>query len=607
MRILFGYGYNTEVLPVYLESAMRANHEVITCGTSVGRPQEIPCTPEASILDIWDYLPDSRKPDLFVWSDSLPVFFPRDVEKLPVPTVAWPQDSTAGRMRRPDYSLLFDRQFIANKFQVQTYSDLGDDSVGWLPAACDPDIHKPHDVEQVWDVCFLGTYMPGLYRSRGKYIERLLELAEKKNLKVYIGNGVYREDMARLYSQSRIVLHICMDRKAASVRVYEALSCKSFLLADYLPDGEIEGFFEDGKHLALFDETNFEEKILHYLAHPEERARIGETGHKEARAHHTYENRVNQILEAVSFKKKGDELIKHRERLREQRNVRSLDGVYGCAYYCQQLSSFAIPYYLNALTTDPLSAHLWYELGLAQAASGDRKLAVESLNKAISLNDRLLIAQSDLSEVLLELGMLEEARQVNQKIFHVLEGGDYEAELGPHYPHGWQWRRVEAVRMIHRGLSGEEFKKQFGEMVKTRAFLHLGQICLSEEDHDEAISYFSKAVSDSVDIDALYGQMADTYWKKGDIKEVIRCLEELRETYGIHINASLNLAHLYHQTGDFKRVLKEAGATLRFFSVLRSLRMSLPSEINDEALNLVKSATDRIFGGPQPTSAPVEV
>jgi len=84
----------------------------------------------------------------------------------------------------------------------------------------------------------------------------------------------------------------------ASPRVFETMACGAFLLCDAQRD--VVTLFKDGEHLALFnDGRDLRRQIAHYLAHPLERARIAEQGHRETMKNHTYRHRIERILAMV--------------------------------------------------------------------------------------------------------------------------------------------------------------------------------------------------------------------------------------------------------------------------------------------------------------------
>jgi hypothetical protein len=85
------------------------------------------------------------------------------------------------------------------------------------------------------------------------------------------------------------------DRASASNRMWKVLGCGGFYLGAHVPD--IQTFAVGGRHCAWYTSpSNAAEQALHYLAEPEERRRIAETGRAHALSHHTYAHRVELLL-----------------------------------------------------------------------------------------------------------------------------------------------------------------------------------------------------------------------------------------------------------------------------------------------------------------------
>ena len=193
----------------------------------------------------------------------------------------------------------------------------------WLPFACEPKLHSaitvpPQEaVGYKTQAAFVGSLHVELYPRRLEYLEAASEVCSLglwgpggdrlagKLAKCVRGGQTGYETWTRIYSSAEIVL--CLHYKdpagkllcnQASPRVFEALACGAFVLCDAQKD--VLNMFEDGKHLCVFHSSGeLQEKITYYLAHPQERAAIARAGQQEVLAHHTYGQRVTQILESL--------------------------------------------------------------------------------------------------------------------------------------------------------------------------------------------------------------------------------------------------------------------------------------------------------------------
>src|SRR5262249_43325992 len=69
----------------------------------------------------------------------------------------------------------------------------------WLPLACDPEIHRRHEVAKEYDLCFVGNVFPGPRTD-------LLDLLQRQFPRMFVGR-CYFEKMARTYSAAQVVFN----------------------------------------------------------------------------------------------------------------------------------------------------------------------------------------------------------------------------------------------------------------------------------------------------------------------------------------------------------------------------------------------------------------
>ncbi len=169
-------------------------------------------------------------------------------------------------------------------------------SATWLPLACDPGVHRRHDLPKATDLCFVGNVFPG---ER----EGLLRLLRRHFPDMLVAR-LYFEEMARAYSASRLVFNRSI-RDDLNMRVFEALACGSLLLTNALGDGRDgngqDELFRDGTHLATYASADeLLDKARFYLARDAARERIAAAGREEVLARHTYRHRMEAILAAAA-------------------------------------------------------------------------------------------------------------------------------------------------------------------------------------------------------------------------------------------------------------------------------------------------------------------
>ncbi len=214
------------------------------------------------------HLPDDCRPSAF-WAIDTHLNFDRCREKAP----------------------RFDVVFAAQRDGAEMLRGIGVSSASWLPLACDPEIHRKHDVARQFDVAFVGNIFPG---PRGE----LLDLIRRRYRNSFVGQS-YFDDMARTYSAARIAFNRSI-RNDVNMRVFEAVACGSMLMTNDLGDNGLGELFQDGVHLAVYrDHEDLLDKLAFYLEREVVRERIAAAGRAEAIAKHTYGHRMEKALKGV--------------------------------------------------------------------------------------------------------------------------------------------------------------------------------------------------------------------------------------------------------------------------------------------------------------------
>ena len=142
---------------------------------------------------------------------------------------------------------------------------------------------SPRDLPLFW----AGHRRFGLRRL---YLERLESVLGRK-----FDTAYRQEEYARVLLQSRIGLNL-FGFGFDTVRYWELAAHGCMLLAERLPI-RIPHNFRDGESAVFFDDMkDLEEKLDHYLKHPEESARIAEAGYAHFKRFHTSSARARQAL-----------------------------------------------------------------------------------------------------------------------------------------------------------------------------------------------------------------------------------------------------------------------------------------------------------------------
>lgn len=242
--------------------------------------------------------------DIFIQVDRFGMPKLKNLDKLKAVKILWAIDThyeskhALVSISGMDYFLRiaqdFDYIFAAHKDAVERFKE-AHPKVFWLPLAADPYVHKRYDEEQIYDVAFIGSMNPKVYKERVELIARL-----SKEFNVIARHGVYLDDVAKIFSKSKLVFNKSFKQEL-NLRVFEALSCGRCLLTDKINDG-MEDFFEDRKHLVLYENSNLEELVRYFLENEEEREKIARNGQQEVHAHHTFFHRASSIIDTVDRK-----------------------------------------------------------------------------------------------------------------------------------------------------------------------------------------------------------------------------------------------------------------------------------------------------------------
>lgn len=312
-RILLAYVSYPATTARYLESALRRRHDVVTVGPVIDdniirewkleqmgepvRPHDIPAGYRVATDEILPRLPAGWSPDLFLWVESVPGYYPRRIPEIGCPTACYLIDSHLNLPLHLEWAPRFDCVFLAQREYLDAFRDAGCQRVFWLPLACDPDLHSPPGTQNpepgtpTYDIGFVGSLTK--YNLRR---QRLLDLLRTR-FAVHVERSFLRQ-MAGTFAASRIVFNGAV-KNDLNMRVFEAMCSGSMLLTDRAPGSGLDEMFVDREHLAIYDDDTLLDLAAYYLAHDEEREAIAERGRAEVLRWHTYDRRAASLMDTV--------------------------------------------------------------------------------------------------------------------------------------------------------------------------------------------------------------------------------------------------------------------------------------------------------------------
>lgn len=158
----------------------------------------------------------------------------------------------------------------------------------YLPYAYDPIWHAPEEQPRKYDVVLCGLH----YDNRNKLVSSLQQLG----VNVYYDLGPVFDEVRALYNQAPIGLN-WSSLQDLTARVFELTAMRRLAVVNRVPD--LAAFFEEDKDLIVFDSlSDAVDKIVYYLAHPDEAEAIAAQGYETVRPH-SWDARIETILGAL--------------------------------------------------------------------------------------------------------------------------------------------------------------------------------------------------------------------------------------------------------------------------------------------------------------------
>ena len=116
----------------------------------------------------------------------------------------------------------------------------------------------------------------------------------------YMGSVDYWSELPKVFRESKINLNFTIPniKSGIPLRVWDILGAKGFLLTNY--QAEMPLYFKEGEDLVCFDGIeDLKEKTAYYLTHDKERNEIAWNGYEKVKKHHSYVNRIEEMLRIV--------------------------------------------------------------------------------------------------------------------------------------------------------------------------------------------------------------------------------------------------------------------------------------------------------------------
>jgi len=207
-------------------------------------------------------------------------------------------------------SLQFDMQCVVTTAVRDIYARNGVSwmywQIGYESSTAEPNGNTPH-----YDVLFLGN---GYSRARLMLGRMLRQLPYRTGIYGVWGGGIHADgynlydfDAGRqLYRAAKLSVGDNQWGNRAigfvSNRPFQAMAAGgAMLMHQHVPDLDKLLGLEDRKHYVVWNDlADLQRKISYYLVHEDERKRIADTGTEFILKNHSFDNRVQELLEVMS-------------------------------------------------------------------------------------------------------------------------------------------------------------------------------------------------------------------------------------------------------------------------------------------------------------------
>jgi hypothetical protein len=239
-----------------------------------------------------------ERPSLILHPESATPYLPWGLSQVDIPTACFQVDTYAYTQRRIAWSMLFDHVFVFHPGYDEGFRKAGHPGACVLPHAVEAELFTGEELERIFEVGWVGQVQGPLYRRRETVLPVLSESFRMNDF----ARRYSFEEMARVYRQSRIVLNIARDDfpQDANLRVFEVMAAGALLITS-LPSELTQIGFEEGVHFIGYREVKeIQPLIRKYLAEESARRRIAEAAREKVLREHTYDGRVETIVEHIA-------------------------------------------------------------------------------------------------------------------------------------------------------------------------------------------------------------------------------------------------------------------------------------------------------------------
>lgn len=291
----------------------------------------------------------SSKPDLVFFNAQSPITINllKSIKKTKTPIIFWFVEDYRRFEYYKEISRYTDIFLTIQKDDLfEELNAVSTDCFYYLPLAADPDTHRKLNLSQEEKIEFGSdiSFMGAAYPNRQHLFSRLLDYDLKlwgsgwDSNKIFSnhvqrkGDRISVENSVKIYNSTKINinLHSSLENQIfepvqdfINPRTFEIMACGGFQLVDKRT--LMSEIFTEGQDIISFHSLkDLRNKIDYYLKNDKERNEIAENAREKVLKNHTYEDRIESIMEFASkkfpklkLKPEKNEKIYERERMVE--------------------------------------------------------------------------------------------------------------------------------------------------------------------------------------------------------------------------------------------------------------------------------------------------
>ena len=397
------------------------------------------------------------------------------------------------------------------------------DSPLYAYAARDIDFELP---EKDLDVVFVGGLNHAVHQERSLWLRRLARLGRRR--KVLIAGSIFGPEYLRTLARGKILFNHCV-RHEMNMRCFEGPVVGSLTLIER-ENLEAPRYFPDGEAAVYYGVDDFEEKIEHYLAHPEERRRIAENARRIA-----LDLKRRQVLLLLEQIEGLPPVDRRRRRWADPSPERRLVAETRNAIYAfrPEVEARCEESLKEALAVRPSDAEALGSLAFTRLVSAGRlegtakvqaiRSALDCLRQARAGNPRHLPTLLSLGNLCSDLRSDAEAREAFEACREAALREDLREEdlEGPCYPVLFEYFRMARERiLLNRIGDPPACRREQRLLFRLRACEALGTLALRAERPEEAMARFAEAFECSEKLEDplpyLFLHLAQAAWLLGD-------------------------------------------------------------------------------------------